>query len=458
MQPHRIFLWIALVGGIILVFLTPPFQVPDEFGHFYRAYQISEGGLLGTRDHQRIGGYLPSSLRKIALPFTDLPFHPERRANSMVIVSACEISLNAHDRTFIDFCAQGIMLPLAYIPQAAGIGLLRPWNPPALALLYTGRLFNLLAWVLLTALAIRLIPRGKWVLATLALAPMCLFEAASLSYDAFANGSAFLLLAYVLKHAQDARRLSTRDFVLLGLLVLAPMLTKPFFFPFLFLPLLIANRNGQWRDKRWLIFGGICGVVAIAAWSYATRNFIPFEEYNPAHRAGEAHPLYPGVDPARQFFYIIQHPLAFIRQVTTIYFDLNTWREWIGSLGWVDTPLPQWFYVLFSLLLVFMLWWDRPVSAIWNLAFRSLLCLVALFAGMAIVMILYMQNSPAGAPYVIGFQGRYLVAIVPLVLFSCQGNRAFPDGLRRLKYMGPAILLFLPLLTIGTVYLRYYHQ
>jgi hypothetical protein len=37
------FLAASLTFGGVLVFLTPPFQVPDEPGHFFRAYALTEG-------------------------------------------------------------------------------------------------------------------------------------------------------------------------------------------------------------------------------------------------------------------------------------------------------------------------------------------------------------------------------------------------------------------------------
>jgi hypothetical protein len=40
------FLLIAFTLGVLAIFLTPPFQVPDEHTHFYRAYDVSRGHLF----------------------------------------------------------------------------------------------------------------------------------------------------------------------------------------------------------------------------------------------------------------------------------------------------------------------------------------------------------------------------------------------------------------------------
>src|SRR5689334_2713329 len=46
------------LGVLPLVFLTPPFQVPDEQYHFYRAYQISELSLRGEVRDNLAGAFL----------------------------------------------------------------------------------------------------------------------------------------------------------------------------------------------------------------------------------------------------------------------------------------------------------------------------------------------------------------------------------------------------------------
>ena len=42
---QRVYVYIALIVGILFVFLTPPFQSPDEDSHFKRSYQIAKGNI-----------------------------------------------------------------------------------------------------------------------------------------------------------------------------------------------------------------------------------------------------------------------------------------------------------------------------------------------------------------------------------------------------------------------------
>ena len=40
--PEKIYLVLAMVFGLLLVFITPPLQVPDEIDHLNRSYQLAE--------------------------------------------------------------------------------------------------------------------------------------------------------------------------------------------------------------------------------------------------------------------------------------------------------------------------------------------------------------------------------------------------------------------------------
>jgi Predicted membrane protein (DUF2142) len=59
---------IVFILGIAFAVLVPPFQSPDEFNHFYRVYQQSEGHFWGEIDSTKtkLGGYIPQSLINIS--------------------------------------------------------------------------------------------------------------------------------------------------------------------------------------------------------------------------------------------------------------------------------------------------------------------------------------------------------------------------------------------------------
>ncbi len=205
-EPSRVFSILAPILGLLFLALTPPFQVPDEPEHFYRAYQLSEGGIRGRAERDggmpRAGGVLPKSLKSVAeSAMGDIAHNESVKANLAEIRRALAMPLAPHDRSFLDFPTTVLYSPVPYLPQAAAAAAGRLVKAHPLALLYLMRLANLLAWLLLAGAAIKTTPVFQWVFMLLALAPMSLAQAASASADAVTNGAAFLFIALVLRAA-----------------------------------------------------------------------------------------------------------------------------------------------------------------------------------------------------------------------------------------------------------------
>ena len=99
-----------------------------------------------------------------------------------------------------------IYSPVAYLPQAAAIAAGRAFGLHPLALMYLGRVANLMVWIALGYAAIRAAPDLGRPLLLLLLMPMSIFQAASLSADATTNGLAALLAAVVWRYATAGTR------------------------------------------------------------------------------------------------------------------------------------------------------------------------------------------------------------------------------------------------------------
>ena len=69
LTPIRFYLLIGPLFGMLFILLTPPFQVPDEINHFYRAFHIAEGHVRVIKTDNRLGGLIPVSATKIVEPF-----------------------------------------------------------------------------------------------------------------------------------------------------------------------------------------------------------------------------------------------------------------------------------------------------------------------------------------------------------------------------------------------------
>ena len=162
------FVFLALVS-LALSFATPPFQVPDEHQHFFRAFQLSEGTLKGETRDGRSGGVLPASLGELAATYLGSPAaHLQTREiqkfPAETTWTRLSTPLNPERREFLDFTGAAPYAPLAYAPQVVGIEIGRLFGAGVLTLLFLARAANALAAALLMATAGLILPYGQLLL------------------------------------------------------------------------------------------------------------------------------------------------------------------------------------------------------------------------------------------------------------------------------------------------------
>ena len=271
---RRMFLPLAWTLGALYILITPPFQVPDEYMHFYRSYQVSEGRLTAYRVGADIGGYLPRSLVELGdrLP-PALRLDPDRRLHFRDVWGLRTLGLRPDDRQFVVFGAVSWHSPTNYFPQAAAIALGRWAGLTPLWLFYCGRFGNLLSWSLLVYFAIRLVPIMDWTLLLLALMPMSLAQASSLSADATVNGICFLFVAAAMRCAiGSAAAMTAWRTTALTILGAAVALAKTAYIPLTILFLLIPAGKFGGRRRYWVAFSLFMLVcfATIVCWSLCT--------------------------------------------------------------------------------------------------------------------------------------------------------------------------------------------
>ena len=422
LRPAVVFLRLAIPFGVILTCLTPPFQSPDEHLHFYRAWQIAEGHLVASQqrgdcygysryfdDELCLGGELPQSVLTTVRQVSevDLRFDLNQRQQPEDIVNLLWLPLHRENRLFLNFKTTALHSPIPYFPQAIGIAVGGVFHLSPLLLMYLGRLTNLGVWLLLLAVSIRLTPLNPWLWVGLALTPMSLFQAASLSVDVLTNGVAFLFVALVLRYGMGetaAKPLTLLESLTVAALAIALSLAKLAYFPLTLLLFSIPpGRFGSWR-RYILTIGGIilASVLAVGIWSaVVSQIYIP---------------LHPQLSPQAQLAFILGHPLAFLATLgrTVQQQGGELARQFVGVLGWLDTPLPgflirSYWGVLLGLALI-------PITGEGRLSRwqRGWLAIAALSSILVLCTLAYLWNF-VGNPIIGGLQGRYFIPLSPLL-------------------------------------------
>ncbi|WP_294498070.1 DUF2142 domain-containing protein [uncultured Gemmiger sp.] len=237
----------VLAGGALLgaafVCVTPPLVAPDEYTHLSVAYQLA-GSLLGQPTLAGDGSVLVRAC--------DAPYFLNQTGDIGVFAYKTMGEHFWQGGGGIPDTPTGIVtdmtgrIPWLYLGQVAGIALARLLGLGFFAMLALGRLGNLLVYLLLAALAVRLAhPGQKWLFAAAALLPMALQLAGSLSADAMVLGLVFCYAALCLALRQRAAAPGQ----LLLLLALAALTgpAKAIYLPVVLLCLLIPSENLDWR-------------------------------------------------------------------------------------------------------------------------------------------------------------------------------------------------------------------
>ena len=399
----EIFLFvIVLTFGIPMVLLIPPGAGYDEEDHLARVWELSFFSF--------VPGQIPPQEMQYPKIFRDFAYRHQSGGiiNSDFWQSYSGVSLYERGSVSREINTKSVYSPPLLLPQAMVLRYVgRPTDLSALTIFHLCRFASLISYLILVWLAIRLIPFGKWLLLVLAVSPIALFQATTISADAISNGIGFLFIAGCLR-VTEYKEINWKECGVLVFLIFLLFLAKLNLVPLILLPfLLLPPSRFINRGIYFFLFAMtlIFFVVEVAGW-----NRIASSQLDPA-LANEA-------NVTDQILYIFGHPLKFL-QIVIIDIITNGWTyflTWINGYGyyyWTPPPIISIFYALGlgSVLLM-----DSALHPV-DRRFRFAFILTFIASYFATILSLYATFTPVGADEILGVQGRYFVPLaLPLFL------------------------------------------
>ena len=430
-------LLLAAVCAATLIFtcVTPPFQAPDENQHYMKALLLSEGRVLAEKRGAMIGAELPRTaldLHAIDFP-TDVAPVPRRFDRAMLERSWTADDSRAGTR-FADFPNVANYAPSLYAPGAVGLRIGDAIGLPRLGAFYLGRFVNAAAGLAMLALALSLLPFGRFALLATALLPTFSYQTGSLSPDAVINGIGFLGLALALRIG-FMDRASGRS---LGMFTVAPLLALA---KGVYLPLIAAGLRwpSDRRDLRpWLLLAAmLTGAIAFLLWMKLSGGSQALYHIM-SRKTGEnvmTAPL------AAQLGVILADPFAYLRLLCASIIERAPVYalQIVGRFGWNAILLPLLAYPLAGIMLCAGIFSGSGMR--FSLRQRCWWLLVVLGGALLIETAMYLTGTPLGADYIQGTQGRYFLPLLPLALLAVMPERALPGA--RTVFGASALLLLL---------------
>lgn len=414
----RAYVAISSVVGLFFVFVTPPFQSPDEVNHFLRIYHLSEGRIVGEKYGETSGGEVPTAVWIEAHHFDRLPFDPDSRTSAREIVRHLLYGPRFGadtdgPRQFGAFPNTVRYSPAPYLPHVLALLVARAAGVTVLAGTYACRLAALAVAILLIRGSLRLVPDALgWSLASLALLPMGLFITSMASPDAVIISVALAIFGLtVWLRTHPAHAVPRLTWIAAAALIVVISLSKIGYFliPAALAVALFPRVTGRWRRAALLAAAIAVALALSAAWLTMIAG---------ARTPGREDPA---INPEAQLARVIDNPMVF---VDALWFDVS--RRWpqyydsfIGKLGWLDVPLPRWTLTVLTILFVlFALTRCRSeAGSPFTLVESTLLAAIPILTFLITALLQYLDWVTVGAGDLrAGLQGRYFYPVVPALL------------------------------------------
>ncbi len=417
-QLHKAFLVTALPVGLILAIIVPPFDQLDEFDHFLRSFEVSEGMVVNQVTKQGLGNEIPVS---IVDTIHQTQFISGKGYQYEIVKEAFRTPLNPEKRVFIRNYASSYP-PTIYIPQAIGLTIGRMIFHTPLMMMYAGRILNLFAYLAIVYTALKIVPVKKNLFYIAALLPMSINQAATLSGDSMIISSAFLFVSYIffLAYGNVGQIKLKHVLTTIGIgifIVVSKIVYFPLFLLFFLIPLRKFTDKKDFVKKLLLVLAGF--TIPYLLWNWLNLANLSIPDVR----------THAGVSPKEQILFILSYPIQYGKVLLDSFIRLGE-GKFLGMLGIViviyhySTPTIVIYTFLFLMILFGLVNDETDLQHFWRKSDKVVMLLTMTAVILLIYTALYVGYTPVGYSIVYGIQGRYFLPVM-IFFFLSLANRHF---------------------------------
>lgn len=422
-KPETIYLVIAIPYGVFFSLSLPVKSAPDEISHIYTAYRMADQILKNDDVDNKT--FLVREEDQIFLSAPVEYGNNEELMNDIYKAAVAESygSVVKQDRAV---CLEENKV--AYVVSAIGIAIGKFFNWNAFWTLNFGRIMNLLQYIFLIYLSIKIIPFSKYVPVTVALLPVAVQQGMSYSYDSLVIGlSVFIVCgSYSLKQyclSDKKEKYVYGCIVLITGLVLASLKNHSYIFVAI-IPLIVLFSENKVFHKIliWLLKLMIAGILLFTVYTIMDTifNFKPFfvEPSNPIAWQD-------GVQ-GYTIQYFLNDPkslLVVYLRTFIVYSKFYVCSATSDYMSWLTIRTPMIFIPLFLFLCFLATKGENQENV--NKTEKICFLMIALITISAIIMGLLIAWTPIDTGVALGVQGRYFIPLfVPIfMIFTTKCNR-----------------------------------
>jgi uncharacterized membrane protein len=429
---------IALIFGGLFLVITPPFGVGDETAHFERSYEVATGQFLGAEGVPAgmqtliddAFGKVKSGGASSREDWTRWAATPLGRNDVVAYPDPIRAVLRLHS-------------PLCYLHFAPVMATGLALNLPPLAIFFLARLAALLAGVALVRAAIARAPAMlQPPLVFLGLLPTTVVFLAGLNIESMLVGLGFYFFALIASHSlEHDRKLTRQDIAHLAAVgfLLGQFKTGYLLAPALAIILPAAKFSSLRARLSTLALIVLPGAAACLGWALVVKDAmlgdLVYSTMDGNH-----------VEPGAQLAAVIGDPLAYAGVVFRTLFATDepvfAFKSFLALGGWTEIAPPAFIYAVLSFgLALVWLSGERPPPALTSPFASAVQAAIFAATALAILTLVYFQWNGVGDPAIKGFQGRYLIAVAPLLIALAPARLSLlaPKGRREAIAMGAPV-------------------
>ena len=396
-------MWIlySLLYIVPIMFIIPPYQVPDEPFHFYNSYQLSQIDITNASEYIYDGEFeVPSNID--CLDYASL--NEKDSVDDIESISNC---FKSENNTKIKLEDRFISpdYKVGFILSSLAIKLADIFTNSPMIIFYLGRIFNLVLSIVIVYFAIKITPKYKEMFLTLGLMPMFIQQMISYSYDSLLNSICLLIIGLCLAMAAKDKVPIKKYYLVFTLCSIVIINIKYIYLPLLLFVMIANDKNFENnKKKKYLYLLGCLAISFVFAYLISLLFTVGHQETTVLVNNVNLHN-------------IMQNPISIfkIAENTLDKHGMFYLRGLFGYFGWFKFRMDDIFMYAYIIYFVYLVLSNSNVVKKTYKKVILLLSLLMMFA--AVFAALYFACTDPNVMYVEGVQGRYFLPLLVPFLF-----------------------------------------
>lgn len=403
--PSKYFIIFFIISITFLNFIIPPFQSPDDFNHFKRAYLLSEGKFILEKSDGYTGGLIDNGLLNYMALHGDIPFNKSQKYSTEIYNKSKEIKWQKNQETFSDLSNIAPYFPLTYTTQAFAIYLGKNLDTSIDKTYRLSRLLFITFVFFIFFIAQKIYPI-PFLNVMILLLPMSVFLFGAAHPDILIWSLLILILSISNRlNTNFENKIQIKENIFYFFLVLIFLLvSNRAIYIFLYtLPILFFLKT---KKLSWLL--GISFFICLnILWIFLCE----------LHHG----PIRTDVETTNSISKLVDNFSIFTSSIITNLCDVGFYKfiikSFIGQLGWLDTKLTDSIYCVYIIFLIYLhiqLKKYRPKINL--LSYDKVLFFILITATALLYLLTFLKWNEVGTEK-IRLQGRYFYPILFILFY-----------------------------------------